>query len=725
MRKFTFKSLLIAVMLCLGTSAWAEDDYQIVGGVDFETEATFRDGWVLSATSKVEQNYGTRTSSTGTSHFYCQRDNSGGNRIGTYTIPNNMFTSSKNWKLEFDAAIYNGNSVACELGVTAGESKLFNIVTGTWSAPGTVSDSAGESIGSITVDAHDRNTRGNLVAVSTWFHFILKGNESDGVTLQINSSAGDAIISEKKVADFANATAIRLLTANAYGQVAIDDIIYSIVSDKEIVESPTAQISRISGKNREITMICNTNNAEIYYSANESAEVKYTGPFEISETTEFSITAKTPTGGVSEKVLYTFEAGTEILLNKPSITRTGAYSFTIKSNETNVDGYVVPVTLNYTIGNGQTQETTNTSINLSDVDGDIVAWVSSDGAIDSEKAEFEYVAPIIAKEVWAYNLNSYPASKSVTSITDAINTEATITVGSVEAYNLKDIEYANLFVENTSNWLLRDQAASAWKAQSGRANIIINNVSESDVIYVHSRRDNGGAGVYSVTNGSIKYDYNSIEYFIVPNGTDPVVININNGCAVNNISVSTTKVPTTISAAGYATFSSTYAVDFSESGLAAYTAKVNDGNQTITLTKIADGIVPANTGVVLKGAAGEYTGTITTTDATYAENALFANSTEVTGDGTIYVLNKVGENVGFYPLASGKTLAAGKAYLKLTSGAKGYTFVWNDGETTGIEENYEFGTMNSDAATFDLSGRKVANPAKGLYIKNGKKFIVK
>ena len=49
----------------------------------------------------------------------------------------------------------------------------------------------------------------------------------------------------------------------------------------------------------------------------------------------------------------------------------------------------------------------------------------------------------------------------------------------------------------------------------------------------------------------------------------------------------------------------------------------------------------------------------------------------------------------------------------------------NDGETTGIEENYEFGTMNSDAATFDLSGRKVANPAKGLYIKNGKKFIVK
>ena len=70
----------------------------------------------------------------------------------------------------------------------------------------------------------------------------------------------------------------------------------------------------------------------------------------------------------------------------------------------------------------------------------------------------------------------------------------------------------------------------------------------------------------------------------MPNGTDPVVININNGCAVNNISVSTTKVPTTISAAGYATFSSTYAVDFSKAeGLTAYTATVSDNKVVMTV----------------------------------------------------------------------------------------------------------------------------------------------
>ena len=221
--------------------------------------------------------------------------------------------------------------------------------------------------------------------------------------------------------------------------------------------------------------------------------------------------------------------------------------------------------------------------------------------------------------------------------------------------------------------------------------------------------------------------------FVIGTST-PIIISgyTNSNAKLNQSSeldyVLITKVPNptvTITSAGYATFSSTYAVDFSKAeGLTAYTAKVNDGNATITLTAIEDGIVPANTGVVLKGAAGEYTGTITTTDAT-VDNDLIANNAEITSDGNIYVLNNGTNGIGFYPLAEGKTLAAGKAYLQLASGAKGYSFVWNDGETTGIEENYEFGTMNSDAATYDLSGRKVANPAKGLYIKNGKKFIVK
>lgn len=196
-------------------------------------------------------------------------------------------------------------------------------------------------------------------------------------------------------------------------------------------------------------------------------------------------------------------------------------------------------------------------------------------------------------------------------------------------------------------------------------------------------------------------------------------------------------VSTTITAAGYATFSSTYAVDFSAAeGLTAYTATVSENK--VVMTPIENGIVPANTGVILKGAAGNYTGVITTTEAVIENNDLVAATKEIASLATEttvdevtyknYILNVVNGIPGFYQ-AAGKKVAAGKAYLQVpaetVTGAKTLTIVWNDGETTGIEENYEFGTMNSDAATFDLSGRKVANPAKGLYIKNGKKFIVK
>ena len=49
------------------------------------------------------------------------------------------------------------------------------------------------------------------------------------------------------------------------------------------------------------------------------------------------------------------------------------------------------------------------------------------------------------------------------------------------------------------------------------------------------------------------------------------------------------------------------------------------------------------------------------------------------------------------------------------------------GSTNGIEDNYELEIINYDAATYDLMGRKIVgkNLGKGLYIHNGKKFVIK
>jgi hypothetical protein len=84
------------------------------------------------------------------------------------------------------------------------------------------------------------------------------------------------------------------------------------------------------------------------------------------------------------------------------------------------------------------------------------------------------------------------------------------------------------------------------------------------------------------------------------------------------------------------------------------------------------------------------------------------------------VLNKGGNGIGFYKLKSTGTIGAHKAYL--TSGATAREYFLFDEETTGVNTlNGERKTMNGEY--YDLQGRKVAQPAKGLYIVNGKKVV--
>jgi hypothetical protein len=91
---------------------------------------------------------------------------------------------------------------------------------------------------------------------------------------------------------------------------------------------------------------------------------------------------------------------------------------------------------------------------------------------------------------------------------------------------------------------------------------------------------------------------------------------------------------------------------------------------------------------------------------------------------TTFVLNKTATNgVGFYRLTSGKTLGVGKAYLTY-SGSLAPEFFGFDGNTTGIDATL----VNSEkvnSVVYDLQGRKVAQPTKGLYIVNGKKVVIK
>lgn len=85
--------------------------------------------------------------------------------------------------------------------------------------------------------------------------------------------------------------------------------------------------------------------------------------------------------------------------------------------------------------------------------------------------------------------------------------------------------------------------------------------------------------------------------------------------------------------------------------------------------------------------------------------------------------------IGFYKLNNTVTTIPGnKAFLVLTNAeaqAKGFVLEFEDGSTTGIEtiENSKHST--EDGVYYDLQGRRVENPTRGVYIVNGKKVVIK
>jgi surface protein len=145
--------------------------------------------------------------------------------------------------------------------------------------------------------------------------------------------------------------------------------------------------------------------------------------------------------------------------------------------------------------------------------------------------------------------------------------------------------------------------------------------------------------------------------------------------------------------------------------------KVNLSGNEIEMTEIDDHIVKSGQGVVLKSTSDNsitMTPTIATSADDYTGNSLLGTLTVIntTGPNNYYVLNKMTAGVGFYKLSNTNgTIGANKAYLTYTAGAREF-FLFD--EATGIE-----GVSVSDGENgevYDLQGRRVSQPAKGLYI---------
>ena len=172
---------------------------------------------------------------------------------------------------------------------------------------------------------------------------------------------------------------------------------------------------------------------------------------------------------------------------------------------------------------------------------------------------------------------------------------------------------------------------------------------------------------------------------------------------------------------GYMTYFNKYA-NLSFGDLKAYIV-TEIGENKVTLAEITK--VPANTGVILKGTAGEHTLTIEESGDTYETNCLKKSSGFAATDTyNFWALAKKNDVVGFYKIPTGMTIPAGKCYLSVAKEASSARdFLGFNGEDATRVNAVENG--QSTGVVFDLQGRQVENPTKGLYIKNGKKVIIK
>lgn len=183
------------------------------------------------------------------------------------------------------------------------------------------------------------------------------------------------------------------------------------------------------------------------------------------------------------------------------------------------------------------------------------------------------------------------------------------------------------------------------------------------------------------------------------------------------------ELPLTIHSTGYSTFSAAVDVEVPE-GVTAYYAKEQIGDNHIRMYPITT--IPANEGVVLKG-AGSAEVKFPIIAKAYdlpAENLLKAhlNTEAVTPESnSVFVMATRNGETGFYPLSTENNVIGGhKSYLEIpaTSAAR-LSIVWDDTET-GIFET-EGGEQNAEI--YDLTGRRLDKPVKGINIIGGKLVI--
>ena len=193
-----------------------------------------------------------------------------------------------------------------------------------------------------------------------------------------------------------------------------------------------------------------------------------------------------------------------------------------------------------------------------------------------------------------------------------------------------------------------------------------------------------------------------------------------------------TELPVTLNYAGeglgaYGTLWSPVALNI-PAGIKAFYGSVSE-DYALVLTEVEDGVIPAEAGVVLwdESATTTYVknlginadATVEAPETNKFEGWVFTRVNE--NKGYYYSLGKMNDHMAFYKY-TGANLSGFRARIARQNAQGIQSLSFRFANPTSIEEVIS-GFQNN--AVYDLNGRRVTTPEKGIYIVNGKKVIIK
>ena len=155
-----------------------------------------------------------------------------------------------------------------------------------------------------------------------------------------------------------------------------------------------------------------------------------------------------------------------------------------------------------------------------------------------------------------------------------------------------------------------------------------------------------------------------------------------------------------------------------------YQAAVNSTKDAVVLTPVTDNEIPAGKAVILKSSASTITLTPAMTTQKLEGNELLGFDAATTAPANAYCLTKGDLGIGFYKYPAGTDIPAHRAYIVIASGTARGFYGFGEEEMTSLN-TIDNGQLTIDNMVYDLQGRRVSQPTKGLYIVNGKKIIIK